>query len=124
VVAKRDSCGGLRLEDDRAVALAEGVRGDVEAPVRGVDHLLVVVGLPGMGATITIPPFLWGERMITSSTMGTTRLSVDVPKLVDLYKAGQLKLDELITAHYPLEQINEAIESVERGEALRNIITF
>lgn len=90
----------------------------------GTRGMLVVVGLPGMGATITIPPFLWGERMITSSTMGTTRLSVDVPKLVDLYKAGQLKLDELITNHYPLDQINEAIESVERGEALRNIITF
>ncbi|HEY96384.1 MAG TPA: Zn-dependent alcohol dehydrogenase [Dehalococcoidia bacterium] len=90
----------------------------------GTRGMLVVVGLPGMGATITIPPFLWGERMITSSTMGTTRLSVDVPKLVDLYKAGQLKLDELITKHYPLDEINEAIESVERGEALRNIIAF
>jgi S-(hydroxymethyl)glutathione dehydrogenase / alcohol dehydrogenase len=84
----------------------------------GTRGMLVVVGLPGMGATITIPPFLGGERVITSSTMGTTRLSVDVPKLVKLYKAGQLKLDELITDHYPLEQINEAIESVERGEAL------
>ncbi len=90
----------------------------------GTRGLLVVVGLPGMGSTITIPPFLGGERMITSSTMGTTKLSVDVPKLVDLYKAGQLKLDELITDHYPLDRINEAIESVERGEALRNIITF
>src|SRR4030042_5372682 len=43
----------------------------------GTRGMLVVVGLPGMGATITIPPFLWGERMITSSTMGTTRLRVD-----------------------------------------------
>ncbi len=103
--------------------------GSAAAVQQGIDMvgtrgMLVVVGLPGMGATITIPPFLRGERMITSSTMGTTRLSVDVPKLVELYKAGQLKLDELITAHYPLDRINEAIESVERGEALRNIITF
>ncbi len=62
--------------------------------------------------------------MLTSSSMGTTTLSVDVPKLVALYQAGRLKLDELITNRYPLEQINEAIESVERGEALRNVITF
>ena len=37
---------------------------------------------------------------------------------------GQLKLDELITARYPLEQINEAIAAVERGEALRNVIAL
>lgn len=56
--------------------------------------------------------------------MGTTRLSIEIPKLVALYQAGRLKLDELITGRYPLEQINEAIEAVERGEALRNVIIF
>ncbi|MFC2010347.1 Zn-dependent alcohol dehydrogenase [Chloroflexota bacterium] len=90
----------------------------------GPRGLTVVVGLPIRGSTITLPPFFAGERMITSSGMGTTRLSVDVPKLIDLYKAGRLKLNELITNRYPLEQINEAIESTERGEALRNIIEF
>jgi S-(hydroxymethyl)glutathione dehydrogenase/alcohol dehydrogenase len=43
---------------------------------------------------------------------------------VELYKAGILKLDELITARYPLERINEAIEAVEQGKALRNVIVF
>ena len=52
--------------------------------------------------------------------MGSTRLSVDVPHLVDLYQHQRLKLDELISARYPLEQINEAIESTEKGGALRN----
>ncbi len=56
--------------------------------------------------------------------MGSTRLSVDVPHLVELYKYGRLKLDELITVRYPLEQINGAIEVVEKGEALRNVIIF
>ena len=49
---------------------------------------------------------------------------MDIPRLVELYQAGRLKLDELITARYPLEQINEAIEAMERGEALRNVIVF
>ena len=56
--------------------------------------------------------------------MGSTRLSVDVPHLIELYRQGRLKLDELITARYPLDRINEAIEAVERGEALRNVIVF
>jgi S-(hydroxymethyl)glutathione dehydrogenase/alcohol dehydrogenase len=90
----------------------------------GPRGMTVVVGIPPRGETITLPPFLPGERMLTSSSMGTTRLSVDVPKLVTLYQAGRLKLDELITARYPLEQINEAIESVEKGQALRNVIIF
>jgi len=47
-----------------------------------------------------------------------------VPRLVQLYQEGRLKLDELITKRYPLAQINEAITSMERGEALRNVIVF
>jgi len=47
-----------------------------------------------------------------------------VPKIVELYKAGRLKLEELITARYPLEQINEAVASSRSGAALRNVIVF
>ena len=77
-----------------------------------------------MGATITLPPYDPDERTITSSNMGSTRLSVEIPKLVALYQAGRLKLDELITGRYPLDRINEAIEAAERGEALRSVIVF
>jgi S-(hydroxymethyl)glutathione dehydrogenase/alcohol dehydrogenase len=86
----------------------------------------VVVGLPPVKESIALSPFEFAksERTLTGSHMGTTRLSIDIPRLVALYQAGRLKLDELITGRYPLEQINEAIESVERGEALRNVIMF
>jgi Zn-dependent alcohol dehydrogenase len=56
--------------------------------------------------------------------MGSTRLGVSVPRLIELYQHGRLKLDELITDRYPLERINEAIEAVEKGQALRNVIMF
>lgn len=88
---------------------------------------VVVVGIPEISATVTFPVaqfVLGGPRNIKGSVMGSTRLSVDVPKLVELYKHDRLKLDELITTRYPLEQINEAIAAVERGEALRNVIVF
>ena len=61
---------------------------------------------------------------ILGSKMGSTQLQTDVPKLVDLYVKGELKLDELITNRYPLDEINEAIASVHRAEALRNVIVF
>jgi Zn-dependent alcohol dehydrogenase len=87
---------------------------------------VVLVGIPAESATIPlrIAHQVWNERRLLSSSMGSTRLSVDVPRLVALYQHGRLKLDELISARYPLEQINEAIESVEKGEALRNVIVF
>jgi Zn-dependent alcohol dehydrogenase len=62
--------------------------------------------------------------MLTGGYMGSINLQVDIPQLVTLYQAGRLKLDELISGRYPLEKINEAIESVEKGEALRNVIVF
>ncbi len=87
---------------------------------------LVVVGMPPSGVTAAIEPLILADKgqHIVGSKMGSTRLGVDVPKLVRLYQEGRLKLDELITARYPLAEINEAIAAVKRGEALRNVILF
>lgn len=87
---------------------------------------LVIVGMPPANATAPLSVIAVADRglRILGSFMGATRLRVDIPWLIDLYRQGRLKLDELITARYPLEQINEAIEVMERGEALRNVIVF
>lgn len=87
---------------------------------------LVLVGLPGPDVAVPLPirTVVNSGIRILGSCMGSTRLHEDIPWLIDLYRAGRLKLDELITAHYPLDAINDAIASVERGEALRNVITF
>ena len=86
--------------------------------------MAVIVGLATENLTSNPMEYIDGEKVLTGSFMGTTNLSVDVPKMVDLYKAGRLKLDELITARYPLDQINEAIDAVKKGQALRNVIVF
>jgi S-(hydroxymethyl)glutathione dehydrogenase/alcohol dehydrogenase len=88
--------------------------------------MIILVGIPPMKEILSLSPFalIKDERTLTGCWMGSTRLSIDVPRLVALYQAGLLKLDELITDRYPLDQINEAIEAVERGKALRNIIVF
>ena len=87
---------------------------------------IVIVGMPSVGATapLDIGNLAWGGQRVLGSNVGSTRLSVDVPRLAALYQGGRLKLDELITARYPLEEINAAIESMERGEALRNVVVF
>jgi len=84
----------------------------------------VIVGLATTNLEVFPMDIIDFEKVITASFMGTTNLSQDIPKLVALYQAGILKLDELITAHYPLDEINDAIDAVTKGAALRNIITF
>lgn len=87
---------------------------------------LVLVGLPSPTATVPfqVRSFVNSGSRILGSPMGSTRLREDVPWLIELYRAGRLKLDELITGRYPLEEINDAIASTQRGEALRNVIVF
>ncbi len=65
-----------------------------------------------------------GEKMLTGAMLGSTKLQLDVPRYAALYKAGRLKLDEMVTATYPLTRINEAIESTRSGKVLRNVIVF
>jgi len=48
----------------------------------------------------------------------------DVPRLIDLYRAGKLKLDELITRRYKIAQVSEAFTAMEKGEVARGVITF
>jgi len=86
----------------------------------------VIVGMPASGVTCAFDPG-WlaadGQRIL-GSKMGSARIQIDVPNIVALYKQGRVKLDELISGRYALAQINEAIASVKRGEALRNVIVF
>jgi S-(hydroxymethyl)glutathione dehydrogenase / alcohol dehydrogenase len=86
----------------------------------------IVVGLPSKESTVTFSPieFVGSERNLTGSMGGSTNLALDIPNLVTLYQTGRLKLNEIITARYPLSQINEAIKISDKGEVLRNVIMF
>lgn len=87
---------------------------------------VVVVGMPEFKATVPlrVADLVWNEQRVIGCRMGSTRLQEDVPRLIEQYLSGRLKLDELITARYPLERINEAISEMESGAALRNVIVW
>jgi len=87
---------------------------------------LVVVGMTAEGVQVRLDALdlADGALRILGSKMGSARMPHDVQMLADWYLQGRLKLDELISARYPLEGINEAIGSAAGGEALRNVITF
>lgn len=87
---------------------------------------VVIVGLSQLKAKAALPAYfhVMQEKKVIGSYMGSARLNIDIPRLIQLYQNGRLKLDELISASYPLAQINEAIESTKQGHALRNVILF
>ncbi len=115
---------------------------------RGVDYAFEVVGLPatmrqaydslakrGMAVVIGVTPMteevsvpvmslVFEERVLTGSLYGSASPRNDIPRLIDLYRAGKLKIDELLTRAYPFEEINEAYAALERGEVARSVVTF
>ena len=56
--------------------------------------------------------------------MGSNRFPVDMPRLVDFYMSGKLKLDEMISRRIKLEDINAAFDEMKRGEIARSVIMF
>jgi Zn-dependent alcohol dehydrogenase len=87
---------------------------------------IVLVGMPADGVKMEVEAGLLASdnlRML-GSKMGDARIQIDIPKLVELYQQGRLKLDEMVSGRYPLERINEAMDSTRSGAAIRNVITF
>ena len=85
---------------------------------------VVVVGMTRTGDMVSIDGsgFAGDGKRVIGSFMGSTDLARDLPRLSQLYADGDLHLDQLITATYALDQINEAIASTRSGEARRNVI--
>ncbi len=110
------------------VAVTVGAIPAYESAMRylGYGGRMVMVGMPHTGAMAqyepVVPAFM-SQHMI-GSKMGDVVISRDIPWMADLYKQGRLKLDELVSGRWTLEQINEAIADTKTGGARRNVILF
>lgn len=131
-----------------AVSAAEGdpVEQVLELTGGGVEYSFEVVGLKEtteqafrmlrIGGTAIVVGVIWGktielsgtdlqmERSIKGSVMGSNRARIDIPRYVDFYLQGRLKLDELVTARIGLDELNGAFEAMERGEGARSVVVF
>jgi S-(hydroxymethyl)glutathione dehydrogenase/alcohol dehydrogenase len=64
------------------------------------------------------------QKQIRGTIFGSLNPRADIPKLLGLYREGQLKLDELITKRYRLDDINEGYEAMRSGENIRGVIVY
>jgi NDMA-dependent alcohol dehydrogenase len=87
----------------------------------------ILVGVPRMDVMLTLPAFLGvvvAEKTIKGCWYGSSNVQQDVPKLVDLYKKGELKLDELISRTISLDEVNDAFAAMQTGEVARSVIQY
>jgi len=85
----------------------------------------VIVGVIRHGEQLTIDPdFLHQDRVLMGCTYGSANMRAAMPKLVELYLAKKLKLDELVSRTYRLEDINAAFTALDQGEVARSIIRY
>lgn len=107
-----------------AIGLVEGpfVQSILCTRKRGIT---VWVGHAPVNTPVTIDArALMQEKTVIASMYGSARPHIDFPRLLTLYKAGKLKLDELITRRFPLEEINTAFEVLKKGEVARSVLSF
>jgi S-(hydroxymethyl)glutathione dehydrogenase/alcohol dehydrogenase len=84
-----------------------------------------IIGMIPVGTKIELhgPDFL-AERKIQGSLMGSNRFRTDMPRLIEFYLQGKLKLDHLISGEMKLAQINDGFAALRSGAAVRNLIRF
>lgn len=120
-------------------AMAAGLRADVVVECAGVARAFetaialtapggrtVSVGLPDPEAEVRFSPLqLVAEaREIVGSYLGSAVPSRDIPFYEDLWRQGLLPIDKLITSRIPLDDINDGMETLASGDAVRQIIQF
>lgn len=85
----------------------------------------IVIGVAGAGEEVHARPFLLVTgRVWKGSAFGGTKGRTQLPKFVDRYMSGRIRLDELVTATMPLDAINSAFDAMHAGEAIRSVIRF
>jgi S-(hydroxymethyl)glutathione dehydrogenase/alcohol dehydrogenase len=85
----------------------------------------IIIGVAGAGQEIKTRPFqLVTGRVWKGTAFGGARGRTDVPKIVDWYMDGKIKIDELITHRMPLDDINTAFDLMHSGESIRSVVIY
>lgn len=142
-LAKR--CGATHVvnaaETDPVAAVCELTRGGVETAFEAVGHEEVIaqafaatrrggrtvtIGLPHPDRKLTLPALtiIAEERTLMGSYMGSCVPQRDIPRFIEMYRAGLLPVDLLRSSVIALDEVNAAFDLLDQGEVARQIIRF
>jgi S-(hydroxymethyl)glutathione dehydrogenase/alcohol dehydrogenase len=77
-----------------------------------------------MSANVSLLDLTLMEKQVVGSLFGSGNPRADIPKLLSLYRDGQLDLDGLVTRTYPLEGVNEGYEAMREGTNIRGVLVY
>jgi S-(hydroxymethyl)glutathione dehydrogenase/alcohol dehydrogenase len=84
-----------------------------------------VIGMIPVGQKVELDGYMFlTERKLQGSNMGSNRFRIDMPRYLDFYLQGRLKLDEMISRRGKLEDVNEAFRAMKAGEVARTVLMF
>lgn len=86
----------------------------------------VIVGVPGRDDKLTLPLFELPimEKNVLGCYYGSGDMRIELKTLLELFKNGRLKIDELITSRYSLEEINTGFKDLESGKNARGVVIY
>jgi S-(hydroxymethyl)glutathione dehydrogenase/alcohol dehydrogenase len=87
-----------------------------------VEGTATVIGLMPVGATLEVDGRMFFRGKFQGSMMGSNRFRIDMPRYIDFYMQGKLRLDEMITRRGHLEDLPEAFRAMEAGEVVRTVL--
>jgi len=90
---------------------------------RGGTATILGMIAPGGNVSLPGPTFLTGKK-IQGSLLGSTRFPIDMPRLVQMYLDGLLDLDTMVAERIRLEDVNDALEKLRKGDSVRSVIEF
>ncbi len=92
----------------------------------GAGGRTITVGLPRPDARISVSPlgFVAEGRSLIGSYLGSAVPARDIPRFVELWRAGRLPVEELVSSTIPLDEINAGMDELAEGRAVRQIIQF
>ena len=84
-----------------------------------------IIGMIPVGQKVELDGRMFlREKKIQGSSMGSNRFRVDMPRYIEFYQQGRLKLDEMVTRKGKLEDVNEAFRAMKAGEVSRTVLMF
>jgi S-(hydroxymethyl)glutathione dehydrogenase/alcohol dehydrogenase len=124
VAAVHELTGGGADFVFECIGLVPTVQQAVAMACRGGTAVLVGVVPLQQLVPISVSDLTLQEKNITGSYMGSNRFRFDMPKYVDFYLDGRLRLDEMISSRIQLHEVNDAFDRMRKGEAARQVIVF
>ena len=124
VAAVHELTGGGADFVFECIGLVSTVEQSVAMTGRGGTTVLVGVVPITEKVSISAADLTLQEKHITGSYMGSNRFRFDMPKYIDFYLDGRLRLDEMISSRIPLADVNTAFDLMRKGEVARQVIVF